>query len=266
MASRTKQKEEARARRLAEERAQALRARKQRRLQMVGGLVVAVAALIVIAVVFTGSGSSHQPPKPNSAAAKADATEVNSLLSGIGQSGETLGNSKAPVTVTEYGDLECPICADFAQTSEAQLISNDVKAGKVKLVFKSLCTATCNFNSSLFPTQQAAALAAGQQNREWNYVLLFYKEQGAEDTPYVTSSYLAGLAEQIPGLNLAQWSLDRSASSLTNQVGTEDAVIPSMGLQRQTPTILITGPKGQYAALQGDYPYSALETGIKKVQ
>ena len=48
------------------------------------------------------------------------------------------------MTVTEYGDLECPVCRDFALGAENQLISNDVRSGKVKLVYKSLETATGN--------------------------------------------------------------------------------------------------------------------------
>ena len=35
------------------------------------------------------------------------------MLKGIPQHGTTLGNPKAPVTFTEYGDLQCPICKDF---------------------------------------------------------------------------------------------------------------------------------------------------------
>ena len=46
MASRTKQKEEARARRLAEEAARRERARRDRRLRTVGGLVIAAVAVV----------------------------------------------------------------------------------------------------------------------------------------------------------------------------------------------------------------------------
>ena len=46
------------------------------------------------------------------------ATTVNSLLAGIPQSAMRLGSPSAPVTVTEFGDLECPVCRDFALTGE----------------------------------------------------------------------------------------------------------------------------------------------------
>ena len=56
MASRTKQKEEARARRLAEEQARAARARQQQRIRLIGGTVLA-AVVIVVALVLINSGS-----------------------------------------------------------------------------------------------------------------------------------------------------------------------------------------------------------------
>lgn len=61
MASRTKQKEEARARRLAEERARAERARRDRRIRIIGGVVIAAgaAAAVVIAIATSSNSSQH---------------------------------------------------------------------------------------------------------------------------------------------------------------------------------------------------------------
>lgn len=61
MASRTRQKEEARARREAEERARAERAQRTRRMQMLGGVVIAAVVAIVVAVVVSTSGSNNHP-------------------------------------------------------------------------------------------------------------------------------------------------------------------------------------------------------------
>ena len=44
----------------------------------------------------------------------------------------------------------------------------------------------------------------------WDYLELFYHEQGEEGSGYVTERYLRGLASQVPGLNLAAWSAARS--------------------------------------------------------
>src|SRR5437763_8979373 len=159
MASRTKQKQQARARRLAEEQAHTERARRQRRMQMLGGVLLAAIAVVAAAIAISSSGSST--PKATPSAFKSAASTVDTQVAGIPQTGVTLGSPSAKVTVTEFGDLQCPICKDFALGAEGQLIANEVKAGKVKLVYKSLETATGNSpNPNIFGTQQAAANAA----------------------------------------------------------------------------------------------------------
>jgi uncharacterized membrane protein/protein-disulfide isomerase len=182
MASRKEQKEAARQRRLAEEAAAQQKAQRNRRMQMLGGVIVAaIIVVVVLVVVSSGSGgkSSTAVIKPQSSKARSIAATVNNSLAGIPQSGTTLGNPKAKVTVTEFGDLECPICRDFALGAETQLIANQVKQGTVKIVYKSFKTATNDLADSdtIFPLQQSAAYAAGAQDKAWNYILLFYHEQ-----------------------------------------------------------------------------------------
>jgi protein-disulfide isomerase len=282
MASRTKQKEEARARRLAEEQARAERSRRNRRLQTVGGVVILAIILVVVAVLLSSSGgnTSHAPKIPTAgkqASAKAKAAHqraiqaakkkdapVFAVLSGIPQQGDVLGNPKAKVTVVEYGDLECPICRDFALTSENDLINNDVRTGKVKLVYKSLETATPN--PKVFVPQQAAAYAAGLQGHAWDYIELFYHQQGAEGSNYVNQSYLSNLAEQIPGLTLSQWQTDSKSKALLARVKAEQQDAAAKGYN-STPTIVISGPKGQATPVVGvPQSFGQLQTLITEVQ
>jgi protein-disulfide isomerase len=265
MASRTKQKEEARARRLAEERARAERDSRQRRMRILGGIVVIAIAIVAVAVAIS-SGGSGSAPGLQTAAAKTDAAAISSSLSGIPQAGNRIGSPTAKVTVTEYGDLECPICRDFASGAETTLINSDVRSGKVQLVFRSLETATQGApnGQAIFPVQQAAALAAGQQGKGWDYLLTFYKLQGPERTDYVTPAFLDGLAKLVPGLNYAQWASARTSSTLTGQVVADERAAQSRGFN-STPTIVVQGPKGQAQPLVGSYPYSALESAIKSV-
>jgi protein-disulfide isomerase len=265
MASRAQQKEEARQRRIAEERERSERARRQRRLQMILGTIL-IAVILVVAAIAISSGGGSSAPKVGSAAAKKDAATVSGLLGGIPQSGATLGSASAKVTVTEYGDLQCPICKDFALGIQNQLIDKDVRTGRVKLVYRSLCTATCNGpNPTIFPTQQAAALAAGVQNKAWNYIELFYHEQGTEGTNYVTDSYLNGLASQISGLNYSKWLSDRTSSTLTGQVTADQQAAAGKNFS-STPTLDIKGPKGEAQPIVGvPSSYSALESAIKSV-
>jgi len=143
--------------------------------------------------------------------------EVVSLLAGIPQSGNTLGNPRAPVTLQYFGDLECPFCRKFTLTVLPSIIRHWVRGGSLKIQYRSEQSATTQ--PAVFKFQQLAALAAGQQNKMWDFIELFYHEQGKEDSGYVTENYLQGLAQQVPGLNLIAWTAARDdpelASTLT---------------------------------------------------
>jgi protein-disulfide isomerase len=265
MAARTAQKQRARERRLAEEQARAERARRERRLRMLGGVVIVAVAIVAIAIAISSGGSSPPSTNPNKPGVKAAVSSVDNLLAGIPQSGNTLGSPNAKVTMTEFGDLKCPICRDFALGPGAQIISSDVKSGKVKLVFRSVCTATCSGpQPGVFPTQQAAANAAGLQGKQWYYISLFYHLQGDETTSYVNSSFLSGIAKLIPGLDYNKWSSDAGQPSLKAQVIADQNFANSKGYN-STPTIVVQGPKGEAQPLVGAYPHSAYETAINSV-
>jgi protein-disulfide isomerase len=258
VASRKDQKEAAKAQRLALEQAAAEAARRARVLRL--GMVVGAAVVVVVAlIVISSSGGGKKAPSKSAAAT---AAAVNTLLNGIPQSGTTLGRPTAAVTVTEYGDLECPFCADFAKGAENTLISNDVRPGKVKLVYRSLQTATQD--PTVFSTQQSAAYAAGAQGRALNFIELFYNEQGVEGSGYVSASYLDGLAKQIPGLNYGKWQTASTQSTYSDAVLADEQTAAKAGFD-STPTIVVSGPKGSHPITSATIDYAALESAIQSV-
>ena len=282
MASRTRQKEEARAKRLAEERAAAERAHRTRRMRMLGGVVglAVVVVAVVIAISVSGGGTGQPAPKPGSTASNADVTAVSNLLNGIPQSGQTLGRPSAPVTITEYADLECPVCGAFSlPTSKTasdgaqgtgyfdQLVNQYVRTGKAKVVYKSMETATAGGpNASMWAQQQASAYAAGLQNKAWYYIELFYRQQQPENTAYVNTTFLQGIAKQIPGLDLGKWASDSQSQALQSQVTSDGQAAAAQGLQPNTPTLVIHGPKGQAQPIIGLAPsFSAITSAINSV-
>jgi protein-disulfide isomerase len=265
MASRTKQKEEARARRLAEEQARAERARRQQRVWMLGGVVL-IAIIVVVAGIIISTSGGNKPALQTGPKATATDNAVSQLLTGIPQSGPTLGNPNAKITMTYYGDLKCPVCQAFTlQGGFPQLVSKDVRSGKVKISYAAFCTATCNGpKPNEFPLQQVAALAAGEQNKFWQFAELFYHQQGSEQNAYVTEAYLDGLARQVPGLNFAQWKSARSNPNLSAEVTSQQNTGRQIGVSG-TPTLIFRGPKGQAVPSSAVPTYAQLEQAIKQV-
>jgi protein-disulfide isomerase len=223
--------------------------RRTRPLQF-GGVVIVVAVLIVI-IVASSSGGSGKAVAPKSPAGNQTVAEVKTLLEGIPQSGNALGSSSAPVTLQYFGDLECPFCRRFTLRVLPTLIAKYVRNGNLKIEYRSIQTATRE--AQTFTTQQTAALAAGKQDKMWYYVELFYREQGEEDSGYVTESYLQGLASQVSGLNLADWTAARSDPAFPKALENDAQAAEREGLNG-TPSFLVgrsggTLHKLEYASL-----------------
>jgi protein-disulfide isomerase len=97
-------------------------------------------------------------------------------------------------------------------------------------------------------TAAKAALAAGEQNRLWDFVTLFYENQGTENSGYVTDEFLRAIAEQA-GLDIARWEQDRADPRWDAELEAADREAERAGFDG-TPSILVTGPGGE-EPLQG---------------
>jgi protein-disulfide isomerase len=211
------------------------------------GLVAVAGAVIIGVGVHTLAGGPKPANRGPSAAAPGPvrllggASEVSAQLAGIPQHGNTLGNAKAPFTLRFFGDLQCPYCRRFTLRALPSLIERYVRRGRMKIEYHSLETATRD--PQIFTTQQLAALAAGRQNKMWNFIELFYREQGPEDSGYVTESYLQGLAQQVSGLNLPSWMAARNEANLLNTLRGDARAASRVGLT-STPSFLLGRERG----------------------
>jgi len=233
--TRKQRREQAREQRKELEAAEVAGAARRKRLTQLGIVVAVVVAVIVVVLIATGGKSKSGIPK-SSGEKNATVTEVSNLVGGIPQSANVLGSPTAPVTLQYFGDLECPICKQFTLGALPPIIQKWVRGGQLKIEYRSLETATRE--PEVFKDQQAAALAAGKQDKMWNYLETFYHEQGEEDSGYVTESYLQGIAQQVPGLNLTKWSSERSEPALDNQITGDGQAANAAGFTG-TPSFLI---------------------------
>jgi len=235
--TRKQRREQARAERKALEEAEAAGAARRRRLQLLGGTIGVVVVAIVIVLIATG-GSSGNNSSLATGKSKVNAVtkEVASLIGGIPQQANALGNPRAPITLKYFGDLECPICKAFTLNSLPTIINKWVRPGTLRIEYHSLETATRE--PEVFRQQQVAAYAAGKQDKAWYFIETFYHEQGEEDSGYVNESYLQGIAKQVPGLNLSAWMTERGNKTLAGEVE-EDAQAANNEGFTGTPSFLI---------------------------
>ncbi|HEY1832857.1 MAG TPA: thioredoxin domain-containing protein [Solirubrobacteraceae bacterium] len=236
--TRKERREQARTERKAAEEAHAAGAARRARMTQLGAVVGVVIVAIVVILIATGGGSktNHATGNAHSKESVQQQSAVSKLIGGIDQKGNILGKETAPVTMAYFGDLECPFCREFTIKALPTLIQKYVRTGKLRLEYRSLETATRE--PEVFRDQQVAALAAGKQNKMWDYVELFYHEQGEEDSGYVTEEYLHNLAAQVSGLNVGTWNTDRQEGGLANQVQ-EDAQLANQQGFTGTPSFLI---------------------------
>lgn len=227
--------------------------RRQRMLQLGAGAVFLIVAVVLVLIVVNSGGSGGDAGNIREKA------EVDRLLGGISQRGLVLGDPKAPVTLIEFGDLQCPVCAGFAKELLPPMIENQVKKGQVRIDFRNLVI----IGDESIPAG-AAALAAGEQGRGWNYLELFYRNQGEERSGYVTDEFMEAVARTAGVKNLAKWNQERQ--KLTGEVEKTTAEAEGLGYHG-TPSFAIEGPSAKGLELLGTPDSTgALEEAIEAAQ
>jgi protein-disulfide isomerase len=262
--TRKERREQARVQRRELEQAEVARAARRKRLGQLGIVGAAVLVAVVVILVATGGGHKSGPAKAGSPKATETTRSVNALIGGIPQNGTVLGDPKAPVTLQYFADLECAFCREFTVGALDSIVPRWVRTGKVKIEYRNLETATRE--PEVFRSQQVAALAAGKQNKLWNFAETFYREQGEEGSGYVTDQFLQKIAEQVPGLNLATWTTDRNEAGLASQIATDSQLAGAQGFTG-TPSFLIgkTGGAAQKLEYSSLTDPGAFNTAIEKL-
>ncbi len=157
----------------------------------------------MVVIVVAGSGGGEKGGEPSNLS---DVGEVDKLLSGIPQNATVLGKPGAPVKMFEYGDLQCPFCKENAETVTPPIIEEAVRKGEVSLTFRNFII----IGPDSVPAGEAA-LAAGAQGKAWNFIELWYRNQGEENSGYVTEEFIESIGKGAGIPNLAQWNKERKS-------------------------------------------------------
>ncbi len=224
------------------DRAAAGRARQRQRLWILGG-VLALAAVIVVVIALAAGGGDNKPALKAGESLPGQ-TEANARFAGIQQNGITLGNPKAPVTLVEFADLQCPYCRQYTTDVMPTLVAEYVRSGKVKMIFRNVSILGTDST-----TAARVAAAAGLQNKLWPYVDIFYANQGEENTGYVTDAFLTRIGRAVRGLDVSRAMTDRELPKIQNELTTAQNEMQINGFQG-TPSFLVGPTGGRLEALQ----------------
>jgi protein-disulfide isomerase len=118
-----------------------------------GLAAITAGCALATTISLVSNRSAGQTPQPVAALAK------DTLLSNWGEitaRGHWIGSESAPVVIAEFGDFECPYCAEFEHVVRDAISAN---GGKVSLVFRHWPLRAHRF---AYPAARASECAADQ--------------------------------------------------------------------------------------------------------
>ncbi len=134
------------------------------------------AVLFIISIVtggFRGGSQEDALPSPTNPQNLPPEPGIDAKIDLNEDDDPVKGDAKAPVTLIEYSDFQCPFCGRAFTQTLPQIEENFVKKGKVKLVFRDLPLA---FHPEAHPAAEAAE-CADEQGKFWAYHDLLFKNQ-----------------------------------------------------------------------------------------
>lgn len=215
-------------------------------------------AILISAVIISGAilyssknnAGTQLAPQKNTANVLAQAQPQPNTDIKITDTDPSLGNPSAPITVVAFEDFECPFCQRFTQQTEPQLIQNEIKSGRARLVWK-------DFPLSIHAhTEKAheAARCAWEQNKFWEYHDLLFKNQ--------RELGVDNLKQYAKELNLNQQKFESCLDSGKYAALIQEKVNEGINAGvNGTPSFFVNG-----AILVGAQPYQAFTAAIAQAK
>ena len=206
--------------------------------------VLIAGVLIAGAVIYTNGFKSGNPTAAIDNINQTPPAEVSLALN---QEDVILGDPKAPVTLIEYGDFQCPFCGRFYSQTENLIKEQYVRTGKVKFVYRHF--------AFLGPESLEAANAvecAKDQGKFWEFHDALYSAEikdGEEHNGNLNPALFKLLANQL-GMNAVSFSACLASNKYADKVQGDYNNALAAGV-RSTPTIFINGQK-----IEGAVPFT----------
>jgi protein-disulfide isomerase len=237
--------------------AEAARQRQRQRIWLLGGALALAAAVVVAIALATGGGDDKELRRGETIAGQ---LEANARFRGIPQDGIAVGDPRAPVTLVEFADLQCPFCRDYTAQVMPTLVDY-VRDGRLRMEFRNVAFIGTD---SARGAQMAAA--AGRQNKLWQFIDIFYANQGAENSGYVTDDFLRRVGGGVEGLDVEQAMDDRGLPVVQRALDQAQTEWQTAGFTG-TPSFLIGPTGGRLEALEiTSFDPGTFTSAIERVQ
>lgn len=192
------------------------RLRRSRTLNLVLG-VVAVGALLFGGFQWNAAHSggansaAGQGNASSAGAAEGDTSNANALAHVRLQADDpmAIGAIDAPVVLSEWVDFRCPFCAVFSRDTMPQLVKEYVDAGKVRIEMHDVA-----FFGEESVRAAAAARAAGEQGRYFEFVSVVYEAAPESGHPELPADELIELAKVAGVSDLRKFEADMQRDDL----------------------------------------------------
>ncbi len=212
-----------------------------------------VALIVVLAVfAFRNTGSPSAGPtggtvvNPGQGAAAA-VVDMKTLI----DDDSVLGDPKAPVTIVEFSDYQCPFCTRFYEDTEKQIYEKYIKTGKVKFVYR-------DFPLSFHQNAQKAAEGAecaGEQGKYFEMHNKMFDKSQADGTGIAVAD-LKTYAKEL-SLDTAKFNDCLDSGKMASEVQKDMADGAAAGVQG-TPGFFVNGVE-----VSGAQPFSVFQQVIE---
>ena len=182
-----------------------------------------------------------------------------SLSSLTSQGSPYQGSKSASVTVIDFSDFQCHLCARYVKITEPRINETYIHTGKVALVFKHLP------NRGFDSTPAALAAQCTQdQGKFWPFHNLLYQKQGQIDSGWVNKDNLKKLVSQISGLDMHKFDSCFDSQKYKSFIENDIALAHSLGFT-ETPSFIIVKSDGSSPQkIEGPQPFPAFKAVIDK--
>ena len=219
---------------------------------------LAIGAGIAVACIFCGVlmvnmiNSETTPVLAETPQKQTEITKIQSLSVFTDNASPILGNPNAPITMVEFGDYQCTFCSKFFHETENPIITNYIKTGKVKMLFKDfIILGQDSINAA------NAAHCANDQKLFWEYHSMLYNNWAGENTGWADLAHLHEFANTL-GLDMDVFSTCMSDLKWNELVNLSSKDGQKLGVSG-TPTFFVIDQNNDVIKIVGAQHYDVFK-------